>query len=182
MPLEHEHASTHGRVPLPTPFTPIPRLSPLANTTPGHLASLFHVRTRVRRHPQEPQRCRTTSSSMTTLSWTLPSSPFSMLKNQSTSIRLRTFNRTHGLPRLSLLHLRRNDRGRMTMEGGNIQPQGLVTEMGNLHCETRRGRIASMRICRISRLQAMAYMACTLRDPSTLGARIIPLLQVSRIR
>ena len=165
---------SYGRVPLPTPFTSesIPRLPPLENHTPSHFSFLLYVRVRVERYQRESQRCRTTFS-LTTLSLTRTPSPFLMPRNPNTLARSRIFNRTHGPPRLNLLHLQRNDRGQMAAEDGNI-PQR-VAGVVDSYRKTKRGRTVSTRTCRISRSRAMGSMECTLRDLSPLGTRISPL-------
>lgn len=66
------------------------------------------------------------------------------------------------------------------MEDGSTPPQRLGAEVGNMCLESRRGQIVSTRTCRISRLQAMACMACTPRDLNPLRTRILPLLPESR--
>jgi len=53
MPFKLKDASTHGRVPLPTPFIPTPRLSPPGNPTSSHFISLFYARARVGRRYQQ---------------------------------------------------------------------------------------------------------------------------------
>ena len=66
------------------------------------------------------------------------------------------------------------------MEDGNTPPQGLAAAVGNSRLEPSRGRTVSMRACQISRLRAMACMACTPRDPNPLRTQISPLLPESR--
>ena len=165
-------ATTHGRVPLPAPFISILRFSPPENPTPGHLAFPFYVRARVGRHQRESQRCQTTFF-LTTLSWTRTPSPFLMLKNTNILARSRMFNRTHGPPRLNLLHLRRNDRGRMTMEDGRIPPRTLAAGVVQFYRKTKRDQTVSTRTCRISRSRAMGCMECTLRDLSPFKALLL---------
>ena len=153
-------ASTDGRVALPQH---LPSQS-LASPTPNHPTSLFYAREHV-----GSQRCQTTSS--TILSWTKTPSPSLMPKNPNILARSRILSQFHGLPRLNILHLQRNDREQMAMEDGNTPPPVLAAEAGRLYRRTRRGQTVSTKIYRISRLRAMGCMECTLRD---LRARILP--------
>lgn len=166
-------STSYGRVPLPTPFTSesIPRLLSPENPTPSHFTFLLYVRARVGRHQRASQRCRTTFS-LTTLSLTRKPSPFLMPRNPNTLTRSRIFNRTHGPPQLNLPHLRRNDREQMAAEDGNI-PQRAAGVVDSYR-KTRGDRTVSTKTCRISHLQAMGSMECTLRDLSPLGTRISP--------